>query len=107
MSTHGDYDPAKGWYSANTKAWHNDPAKIGTYAPRRQPTEHERQEFARSKWANNGKATFKPVPELEALIRLRDSDRQEERETYQRLAQGSRRVQVHDYEAAKAQSAED
>lgn len=103
---HGDYDPARGWYSANTNAWHDNPAKIGTFSPRREPTAYEREEFAASKWANNGKAKFKPVPELESLIRLRDSDRLDDRAKYDRLAIGGRRIQLHDYEAAKRAHAE-
>lgn len=106
MATHGDYDPAKGgFYSAVSKGWHRDPTKIGeTIDARREPTEFERQEFANSKWANNGKARFTPVPELERLIQLRDSDRADDRAKYDKLAQGTRRIQVNDYEAAKAQS---
>lgn len=99
---HGDHDPAKGWYSANTNGWHLDPAKIGTYSPQRQPTDFERQEFAQSKWARNGRAAFQPVPELEKLIQLRDSDRPDDRAKYDRLAVGRRRMHVHDYEAAKS-----
>lgn len=99
---HGEHDPARGWYSANTKAWHSDPTKIGQWTPRREVSEYERQEFARSKWATNGKAAFQPVPELDRLLALRDSDRADDRAKYEGLVSGTRRMQLHDYEAAKA-----
>lgn len=103
MPNHGDYDASKGgFYSAVTKGWHRDPTSIGEHIARTAPTEYERQEFAQSKWSNNGKDRFKPVAELEQLIRLRDSDRPDDRAKYDQLAQGKRRMQVHDYEAAKA-----
>lgn len=104
---HGEYDPARGgFYSAVTKQWHRDPTKIGEVRTHREPTEQERQEFAKTKMGRNGKARFKPVPELDRLIQLRDSDRADERAKYDLLAHGRRRIQVHDYEAAKRAAAE-
>lgn len=104
---HGEYDPARGgFYSAVTTQWHRDPAKIGEVVTRREPTEQERQAFARTKMGRNGKALFKPNAELEGMLRLRDSDRPEDRASYQQLAKGSRRIQVADYETSRAQAVE-
>lgn len=102
---HGEYDPAQGgFYSAVTRHWHRDPTKIGEVVTHHQPTELEREAFADSKMGRNGRAKFKPVPDLEGMLRLRDSDRPEDRANYQQLAAGSRRIQVADYETKRTEA---
>lgn len=95
---HGDYDPGKGWYSDVTKGWHSDPKKIGRVinAP---SVEHLRGEFDRM-----NKPGFQPQSQLERLIALRDSDRADDRAKFEKIAHGSTRVALHDYEAAKAKA---
>lgn len=98
---HGDHDPARGWYSAVTKGWHSKPDSIGRTVPAPTLTDTERGEFERWQQQAN-RRSFRPDPQLEQLRRLRDSDRAEERQTFQRIAAGSRRVELRDYEAARA-----
>ena len=96
--THGDYDPSKGWYSAHTKAWHNDPKKIGTYTP---PLSAEDVQHLRGEYDRMTKRTFKAQPQLDRLIKLRDSDRPDDRAKFEQIAKGGTRMTLHDYEAAK------
>lgn len=104
---HGEYDPARGgFYSAVTTQWHRDPTKIGEVRTRREPTERERQEFAKTKMGNNGKAHFKPIPMLERLIQFRDSDRVDDRAKYEQLAAGGLRGELYHYEADKRAAVE-
>ena len=55
-------------------------------------------------WGN--RASFKPDRNLEGLRRLRDSDKQEEREAYNKIAAGGRRMEMHDYEERRAAAIE-
>lgn len=98
---HGDYDPSKGWYSSNTNAWHNDPAKIGKVRATYVPTEGDRQRYE-DQWGR--KVRFVPDPSMDRLIQLRDSERREEREQFHQLAPGATRLALADYEARKAES---
>lgn len=91
---HGTYLPGQGYYDATLNGWISDPAHL-TPTVTREVTASNRDQVA--SW---GTKPFRRVPELDNMLRLRDSDRQEERETYNKLAVGSRRIQVSDYEAA-------
>lgn len=104
---HGDHDPSKGWYSAVTKAWHRDPTKIGTHVPAPKPeqVEHLRGEWDRMQ-AKARREVFKPQPQMEQLIKLRDSDRVDDRAKFERIAKGNTRITLSDYEKAKAKAAE-
>ncbi|RYB90834.1 hypothetical protein EUA06_11195 [Nocardioides glacieisoli] len=95
---HGEYQPGRGFYDRSLKGWVSDPGKLTpTSTPAPTPTQGQRDEVA--SW---GRKTFKPNPELEQMLRLRDSDKREQRETYERLAFGQRRVQVADYETRRS-----
>lgn len=96
MTAHGTYDPQHGFYDASLRVWIKDPAKLTDTRPVAAGGESQRAQVAR--WLHK---PFKPNAELEGMLRLRDSDRQEERETYQRLAHGHRRIHVTDYETQR------
>lgn len=99
---HGQYEAGLGWYDSAIKAWVDKPHKLSPVVPKtaRELTESDRAQVAA--WGH--RQTFKPNEQMEGLIRLRDSERQEEREQFQRIAKGSTRMHLHDYEAAKAEA---
>lgn len=99
MPNHGDYDPAKGWYSAGQRGWVNSPDKIGTHIPA--PKMHEDQREELRNWSRRA---FKPQEQMERLITLRDSDRADDRAKFERIAKGGTRITLRDYEAAKAKA---
>lgn len=100
---HGEFKPGWGYYNAGTGNWHSDASKIGPGhggAPAREPDQSTREEYARQQ--SKARGAFTPNPELDQLIALRESPHQEKRETFERLAAGSRRMELHSYEQAKA-----
>lgn len=99
MPNHGDHDPAKGWYSAPLRGWVNSPDKIGSTVPA-PDVEHKRGEM----WT---KPAFKPQEQLDRLIALRDSDRPDDRQKFERIAKGRTRLTLRDYEAAKTRAEQD
>ena len=98
---HGDYQPGRGFYDRSRKGWVSEPAKLTPIVTAEPIHQSQRDQFA--SW---GKQTFRPNTELEQMLRLRDSDKQEQRETYERLAYGQRRIQVAEYEAKRAEAIE-
>lgn len=101
---HGQYEAGAGWYDSALRAWVDKPDKLSpvNQARPRELTESDRAQVAA--WGH--RRTFKPNEQMEGLIRLRDSERREEREQFQQLAKGNTRIQLHDYEAAKAEAGE-
>lgn len=96
---HGTYDPDHGFYDSSLKGWIKDPAKLTETRSVAPGGESQREQVAR--WLHK---PFKPVSELEGMLRLRDSDRPEDRANYERLAAGSRRIQVTDYETKRSEA---
>lgn len=104
MSTpiHGEYRPGMGFYDSGRGGWIKDAAKLTDVTTGRALTQGDRDQVAG--WGK--RKSFKPNPQIERLLQLRDSDRSEERQTYQRMVAGSMRIQVRDYEARKAEAQE-
>jgi CRISPR/Cas system CSM-associated protein Csm4 (group 5 of RAMP superfamily) len=97
---HGDYDPHLGWYSEIYKGWMRDPKKIGTLPKPIEVNDQMRRDYEAMQAKAKG-THFTPDKNLEQLIKLRESDKQEKRETFERLATGRRRMELHDYEAKR------
>ena len=98
---HGEYQAGRGFYDRSLRGWVADPAKLTPVIKSEPINQSQRDQFAT--W---GRQAFKPNAELEQMLRLRDSDKREQRETYERLAFGQRRVQVADYEARRTAAIE-
>lgn len=99
MTDHGEHRAGSGWFDKSLNVWVNDPAKLTTIVPGRELTKGAADELAG--W---GKREFKENPELESLIRLRDSSKPEDRANYERIAAGGKRMAVAQYEQQKAES---
>lgn len=99
MTEHGTYRAGSGWFDSSRNAWVNDPAKLTEIIPGPELTRGAADEVAG--W---GKREFKENPELEALIRLRDSSKPEDRANYDRIATGGKRMAVGQYEQQKAEA---
>lgn len=100
MPNHGDYDPHRGWYSANHRGWLSDPGKIGRLPKPIVITDTHRRDFERMQGQARG--VFRRDPQLEQLIKLRESDKQEDRETFAKIAKGATRITLSDYEAKRS-----
>lgn len=102
MPTHGEYRAGHGFYDSSTKAWTSNPANLTRIIPINPGGESQRAQVAG--WTK--RQTFNRSAELDGMIRLRDSDRPEDRANYEKIAAGSRRLQIADYEKAlrKAQA---
>lgn len=101
---HGDYEPGLGYYDRTRKGWVDRPdqlTRVNTAA--HAASQAQRDEVAA--WGHKPSA-FKPNPTFEAMIRLRESDKPEDRANFQQIARGSNRIQLHDYEQAKASAQE-
>ena len=100
--THGEYVPGRGFYDASLNGWVRDPAKLTqTVGEKYEPSEAERQAYRDNQDRIRRERLFKVDAEMEGLIRLRDSDKQEERETFQKLVAGARRMSLGDYESRR------
>ncbi len=96
--THGEHDPSKGWYDKSLNGWVNAPEKLTRIAPAYEPTDADRQAWAESKWSG---PKFKPQPQLEQLLRWRNSDRPEERQQFDRMVHGATRMTLARYETER------
>ena len=111
---HGASDPQRGWYDASLRAWVDNPAKLTR-------TEHRwagpSAEFLREARAKSGEftqwqrqaaersgASFKERPDLERLIRMRESSKPEERVKYEEMVKGTLRTTIARYEKDKAKT---
>lgn len=101
MPTHGEYRAGFGFYDSGRRGWINDPAKLSQTIPAPEATQAQRDAVA--SWGNK-RDTFKRDAEMDGLIRLRDSQRPEDRANYDRLAKGPRRMAVGAYETALAKA---
>jgi hypothetical protein len=99
MPAHGEFDARRGWYSAVTNAWHNQPGKIGQLVQSDVDPEGKRAEWERM---NRPANAFEPNPQMERLIQLRDSGRSEERSQFDKLAAGGLRMSLAAYEKDRA-----
>lgn len=99
---HGDHDPEHGWYSEPRKGWISDPSKIGRVVDNRppEPSQAQKDQYASSKMSGN--KFYDESPELEKLIKLRDSDRAEDRQAFASIATGTTRISLGLYEQQKA-----
>ncbi len=96
---HGEHDPHLGWYDASLRAYVSSPDKLTKMQPAPpEPTEADHQRWAESKWSG---PKFRPQPQLEQLLRWRDSDRAEEREQFNRMVHGQTRMTLHNYETER------
>src|SRR3546814_5240528 len=98
MATHGEYRPGFGFYDTARNGWIKDPAKLSEVRPGPEITDMQRREVAA--WENH-RQTFRRNPEIESMIRLRDSSRPEDRANYDKIAAGLKRMQVAEYETAR------
>jgi hypothetical protein len=97
---HGDYDPHKGWYSANHRGWLTDPSKIGRLPKPVTVHDGHRADWERQQRKQSGK-DFRVNSQLEQLIKLRESDKPEDRSNFEQIAKGANRITLHDYEAKR------
>lgn len=98
--THGTYDAAKGgWYDSSRRAWVAKSEQLGGVIAAPELEDRHRAEFKRL--SQRGKP-FAADPQMERLIALRESDKTEERQRFDQLANGTLRMTLHDYEARKA-----
>ena len=97
MPTHGEYQPGKGFYDKSLNGWIRDPAKLTQRIQSRELTASDREQV--EGWGNHG---FKADPEMESLIRLRDSKNPEDRANFNKIATGGRRINLATYEEQKA-----
>lgn len=103
---HGEYVPGWGYYDASRGAYVDSPAQVtptrhDVPAPRPMEGVTFRQDTPTTeelRRRGNARA-FRVDPEMENLRRLRDSDRREERETFDRLAYGHGRMSLGAYES--------
>lgn len=96
---HGEFVPGKGWYDANNRWWRDNPQSIGALVEPPKPSAAAREEFERQQAKARG--DFKPNPQMERLIELRDSDRPDDRAKYERIAHGTTAMTLGRYETAK------
>ncbi|MER6973567.1 hypothetical protein ABT304_21060 [Nocardioides sp. NPDC000445] len=101
MAKHGEYQVGRGWFDSSRKGWVDKPDKLTPVVLGAPPREDQREQVRA--WGKP--RAFKEREDMESLIRLRDSDRVEDRQTFDKIAKGGMRIQMHDYEAAKAAEA--
>lgn len=105
--THGEYVPGLGYYDASRKGYVDRPSSV---TPMRDTSNRRTSPLAGMKFrdtvtsteelrSRGNAAAFRPSSEMESLRKLRDSDRSEDRETFQRLAAGRTRMSLGSYEA--------
>jgi hypothetical protein len=106
--THGEYVPELGgWYDASRKGCVDSPAKV---TPMRDTTRRIARPLAGAEFRSDVPTTaelrsrgnadaFRPDESLERLRRLRDSEKPEDRERFDRLAAGRQRMSLGSYEA--------
>ncbi|MDQ1122161.1 hypothetical protein [Microbacterium trichothecenolyticum] len=100
MPNHGDYSPAKGWYDSTTKAWHATPDKLTRVDPGKPIDDATRAQF--DGWA--GDEAVKRDPEMDRLIALRDSDRPDERQRFEKAVDSGLRMRLGMYEQQLAEA---
>ena len=99
MPNHGEYQPGNGFFDASRNGWIKDPAKLSELREAKPITATQADQIAG--WNDK---SFKEDPEKEAMIRLRDSNRPEDREKFDRLFSGSQRAAIAGYEDQKRNS---
>lgn len=102
----GEHVPGHGYYSSFHKGFVSSPSQVKAEhsAPARKPSPLSGIKFrtdtitTEELRGRGNAAAFRPNPEMEALRKLRDSDRTEDRQTFQKLAAGRARMSLGSYE---------
>lgn len=103
MPIHGEYQPEKGFYDSSLKGWIRDPARLTYQIPKPPLTQSHIDQVAN--WG--GQRPFKRNRVLDGFLRLRDSERPEDRANYEKIAAGSTRINISDYERELKQAQAD
>lgn len=102
---HGEHVPGRGWYDRGLRGFVDSPGKVtATLHPRPSQRSLHAQQWntgvARTSdiVTSSQARTFRPSTQMETLRRLRDSDRPEDRQSFEQMARGTTRISLGDYE---------
>lgn len=93
---HGEFHPQFGFYSAITNAYHRKLESIGLLQPEVSAAGKA------AEWARMNDRSFKTNPQFEQMIKLRDSGRPEDVAKFEQIVAGKNRMNLAEYEQAKA-----